>query len=204
MKKLLLSLVALFVLSAGASWAQFGIVAGLTSSSVAIKDFNPGKVNQFHFGVAYKAEIGSYFAVQPEILYQVKGGTFDENGTVKDVANSINFNVGYLEVPVQLQGGVDLGFIRPYAFAEPFVGLAVNAKEVGEAAKNKTLKDYNFNKVEYGLGLGVGLDVWILQVSAKYFWNFGDIEGTDLSSSASRISEGKNFDGFVLSVGVFF
>ncbi len=204
MKKILLTVVSLLILSVGASYAQFGIVGGLTSSTISIKDFNPAKVNTFHMGVAYKAKIGDFFALQPELLYQVKGGTFDENGSVSSTANSIDFNVGYVEVPVQIQGGVDLGFFRPYAFVEPFVGMAINAKELGEAAQNKALKDFNFNKVEYGLGVGVGLDLLFLQVAAKYFWNFGDIEGTDISGTASRISSGKNFDGFVLSVGIFF
>ena len=29
--------------------------------------------------------------------------------------------------------------------------------------------------LEYGLGLGVGIDLWILQLTAKYNWNFGKI-----------------------------
>ena len=29
------------------------------------------------------------------------------------------------------------------------------------------------NRLEYGLGLGIGIDVWKLQVIGRYNWNFG-------------------------------
>ena len=30
-------------------------------------------------------------------------------------------------------------------------------------------------KLEYGFGVGAGIDIWKLQVSAKWFWNMGTI-----------------------------
>ena len=68
------------------------------------------------------------------------------------------------------------------------------------------MKD-ELKKVEYGLGLGAGIDVWRLQLSVKYFWNFGNIYETgDTAESTIRdaVNNGNNFNGIMASVAFFF
>ena len=133
----------------------------------------------------------------------------------------IETKVGYLELPVQLQYGLDLLLLRPYIFAEPFVGYAVNIdndahgiKGAIQAAKDikHDFKESNFNRFEYGLGVGAGVDLGSLQLSLKYFWNFGSLaekdevpNGSDITKAITKaIKDKESFNGISISLAYFF
>jgi len=185
--------------------SRLGIKAGLTSSSAKIKDVDTKSISQYHIGLAYEIPLGGGFALQPEVLYQVKGmalGQWSDTST-GEIASAFETKVGYLEVPVQLQWGPDLMLFRPYAFVEPFLGYRLTQSSDGAA---KLLSDH-LKKVEYGLSVGAGIDIWKLQVAIKYFWNFGDIYETDIKSTGSTISgllDGNTFNGIAVSAALFF
>ena len=185
--------------------SHFGLMGGVTSSATKIKDVDSKSVSLYHIGLTAQFPVGGGFAIQPAILYQVKGASADDMGdlSLKDAGKSFETKVGYLEVPVQIQWGPDLMFFRPYAFAEPFVGYRISSSNKDNA---KELKD-ELKKVEYGLGLGVGIDVWKLQLSAKYFWNFGKIYetgDTGVKTIKDAVNNGNNFNGIMASVAFFF
>ena len=127
MKKLIVIVASLLV--AVSAHAQLGVVAGFTSSKTdleeAYADIN--NVTQYHVGVIYKLDLG-LIAIQPGIIYNVKGTRMD---ALKDLGlqsslTQMDYQTGYLEVPVQIQAGIDLGLARIYGFAEPFVGYALS------------------------------------------------------------------------------
>lgn len=178
MKKAIIAIAALFIAFTSAN-AQFGVVAGLTSSSSNIEEAAESikSVNMYHVGVTYKIGIGNMLAVQPALIYNVKGSRLDALAGVED----INFKTGYLELPVQVQLGFGVGSLaRVYGFAEPFVGLAItNKTKFGEIVDKGW--DNLAQKFEYGVGLGAGVELFRhLQVSVKYFWNLGDVYGDDI------------------------
>lgn len=185
--------------------SRVGVMGGFTSSAAKIKDVDTKSVSLYHIGLTAAFPVGGGFSIQPSVLYQVKGASADNLGdmAVSDLGKSFETKVGYLEVPVQIQWGPDLMLFRPYVFAEPFVGYKISSSN-NETAK--VFKD-ELKKVEYGLGLGAGIDVWRLQISAKYFWNFGKIYETgDTAESTIRdaVNNGNNFNGIMASVAFFF
>ena len=185
--------------------ARFGITGGLTSASGKIKDVDTKSISQYHAGIALEIPMGAGFAIQPEVIYQVKGMSLDKWGdaTGKDITGSFETKVGYIEVPVQIQWGPDLVAFRPYGFVEPFVGYKISDISEGEA---KDLGTY-LQTVEYGMSLGAGLDISHFQLSAKYFWNFGNIYKGDISETGNTIKnlkDGNNFNGFAVSLAIFF
>ena len=180
MKKAIIAIAALFVaLSAN---AQIGVVAGLTSSSTnveaAVADIK--NVNQYHVGITYKIGIGNMLAIQPALIYNMKGTQLGDIAGLDDV--DVNYKTGYLERPVQVQLGFGIGSIaRVYGFAEPFVGYAITnqVQGLGDTVKNW---DNVKNRLEYGVGLGAGVELFRhLQVSVKYFWDLGDVYGADIT-----------------------
>ena len=180
MKKAIIAIAALFVaLSAN---AQIGIVAGLTSSSTnveaAVADIK--NVNQYHVGITYKIGIGNMLAIQPALIYNMKGTQLGDIAGLDDV--DVDYKTGYLELPVQVQLGFGIGSIaRVYGFAEPFVGYAITnqVQGLGDTVKNW---DNVKNRLEYGVGLGAGVELFRhLQVSVKYFWDLGDVYGADIT-----------------------
>ena len=215
MKKFIIAIAALFV--AASASAQIGISAGLTSSSTtldgAYADVVSGAVNQYHVGLTYKIGIGNLLAIQPSVLYNVKGSNFN----VEDLTStSLNFKTGFVEVPVQVQLGFGLGTLaRVYALAEPYVGYAITNEvttksAIAAAANTQQTWDNVKNRLEYGVGVGAGVELLRhLQVSVKYFWTLSDLYGLqdakldNIINSLSNINM-KNANGVAATVTILF
>ena len=94
MKKLLLTL-ALMLGTLTAANAQFGIIGGWTTAKTpsSISDLSPANGNLFHAGVAYRFEIGPFFALQPALVYQGKTSyvTSNVNGANSSLYSRANF-----------------------------------------------------------------------------------------------------------------
>ena len=196
MKKLILAISALLL--AVSANAQLGIVAGVTSTKTnldeAYKDIaETMNVDQYHAGLVYNLNLPLGLSLQPGIIYNMKGQSLASNidalGAKQDV--TINTKTGYLEVPVRVAWGIDLGLFKPYVFAEPYLGYAINTEtttEIKDAAAaeilNSTmgtqLESKNEwdarNRLEYGVGLGAGVRLLkFASLSVKYFWEFGNL-----------------------------
>lgn len=202
MKKLIIAAAALLI--SVSSFAQFGVVAGLTSSSTSLKDakaeFQSKAIAQYHVGITYKAAIGNFFAIQPSLIYNMKGAKMAELKSTND----INYKTGYIELPVQLQAGVGLGSLaRIYGFAEPFLGYAVTNKVEGGSMTLKDKWENVSSKFEYGVGLGAGVELFShLQVSVKYYWNLGNVY--DFSWGAVKDATKGACNGISASVAFLF
>lgn len=192
---------------------RFGVLGGFTSSSTKAEKITTESVSLYHAGVAAKVSLPYNLAIQPQLIYQVKGTAVSKSAA--GTTASADTKVGYVEVPVQIQWGPDLIVCRPYVLAEPFVGYALNVKSVASVAGVekivKDFKDLNLNRFEYGLGVGAGVEFWRLQLAFKYFWNFGELAGEakDLAGALSgaaydAISSGKSFSGINVSLALFF
>ncbi|MBO4624947.1 MAG: PorT family protein [Bacteroidales bacterium] len=203
MKKILTLIVAL-VATATVAHAQFGIVGGLNFSNAKFENTSQfidaaKSATLFHAGVAWKMKLPVGFALQPELTYQVKGAKLEEFK-----GSELNYKNGYIELGAGLQWGPDLIVARPYVFAQPFIGYMVNPDKTIKEAKDVT------NKLEYGFGLGAGVEVFKhIQVSVQWFRNLGNImenksNGTTLSSDWEKVKDVKNYQGVRLSLGIFF
>ncbi|MBQ9309698.1 MAG: PorT family protein [Bacteroidales bacterium] len=221
MKKLLVAFAAMLV--AGSAFAQIGIVAGVTSSKTSLDNAvaEAEDINQFHFGIAAKFNLLGGVSVQPAVLYNVKGtklGSVVKGTSLGDY--SADLKTGFVEVPVQIQWGVELSSVRPYVFAEPFVGYAVTNETKEELVSAVTLQESNKgfdtlkNRLEYGFGLGVGVDLFdSLQLSVRYFWNMGELYEDNVSAitsvqsainAASGTAKSKKCSGIMATLAIFF
>ena len=165
MKKLILLFISILCVSALTVRAEGLVIKGGANftklENVDSKPFG------YQFGLGFQTEIpdGIGLSFQPEIIYKVVGFEYDKE-TLKR---------GYLEVPLNVQLGVNIGnadTVHPFVFAGPYVGIGAGI--FGNKTTAETLKN-DMKALEYGLGLGVGIDLWILQLTAKYNWNFGKI-----------------------------
>ena len=188
-------------------YSNFGIIAGSTSSSTALNDLKTAAVNQFHLGVVARIPLPLGLALQPALMYNVKGTLVD--GNIQNAG--LDATVGYLELPVQVQWGIKVGVLRPFVLAEPFVGYALNTKGEFRISEEKIPASELINHLEYGLGLGAGIEVGFIQINGRYFWNFGQLvatDGVDLDrinvSIKDAITQRNSFNGFSLSLAIFF
>jgi len=188
------------------AFAQFGVIGGLTSSSTNIKsaygDLKAKTINQYHVGITYKFGGEHLLAVQPSLIYNVKGATLDNLQGISDV----NFKTGFLELPVQVQIGASLGKVaRIYGIAEPFIGYAITNEIKWENIKN-TDWDNVKSRFEYGIGLGAGVELFThFQLSVRYYWNLGSIYDQQITWEKISYTIGSaNCSGISLSAAILF
>lgn len=206
MKKLIVAAAALLI--SASAFAQFGIIGGLTSSATDIKsayaDLTTKNLNQYHVGITYKIGLGNIFALQPALIYNVKGATLNSVEGVSDL--NIDMKTGYLELPVQIQAGIGLGNVaRIYGIAEPFIGYAITNEIKWEDLKN-TDWDNVKSRFEYGIGLGAGVELFKhVQVAVRYFWNLGSLYGQTITiDKVTRTVTDSKCNGISLSAAILF
>ncbi len=172
--------VAGLLLSLSASAGGFLIKAGLSNSNMdlnrsiatVISDVLSGSdfknFTNFNVGIGYRTEAWNGFKLQPELLYNVRGSRID---------NITNWKMSYVEMPVNVQWGIDLILLRPFLQVAPFLGYDftnyTDNTERGQALGRVTT---DANRFEYGLSVGGGLDLMNrIQLSVTYNWNFGAV-----------------------------
>ena len=193
---------------------DFGVVGGV--GFTGIRNVSSDMVTGYHAGLTYKFNLPLGFAIQPSLLYNMKASQV--NDALGGVAK-FDYNMGYLELPVSLQWGPDLLLFRPFLDACPYIGYALTNDFKASAGSDARLsagfvnKWDGVNRLEYGLGLGGGLEVWKIQVTCRYNWNFGPL--FDTSGNAGAVAEtvenakgvklnDENFGGVTLSVALLF
>ncbi len=207
MKKLIVIVASLLV--AVSAHAQLGVIAGITSAQTKFDNVDAAIIEaqnatQYHVGVAYKLGLGNFIAIQPAIIYNVKGSKVSAVAGLSD----FDFKSGYLEVPVQLQVGMGIGDLaRVYAIAEPFVGMAITETTIKGLASDQKIEWDDFaDKLEYGIGIGAGVElIKHVQVAARYFWNMGGAKDAKINvSDVKDIVTNKKANGVMASVVLLF
>ncbi len=168
-------------LSAG----NFGVTGGANFCTPDLKAANTRTLVQWNAGISYKFNLPLGFQLHPAVIYNDK--------TASAGSAPIDLSVGYLEFMASVQWGVDLILFRPYLEVSPFVGYGVNSR--GDVAAMFKSTD----RMEYGVGLGGGLQIWRFQVDARYNFTFADFTGLNVESV-----KGADFNGVSLSLTYFF
>jgi hypothetical protein len=219
MKKILIAVAIMFAgLSAVNAQSGLGIKFGANFPSADVKNLENATPAGFQLGVAYNLDLPLGLSIQPALQYNLKQSAlgFETADTglgildqIKDNATMERVSVGYLEFMASIQWGIDLIVLRPFLDVSPFVGYALNG-DFG--AVSDLWKSDGVNKLDYGLALGAGLDLWKFQLVARYSWNFGNLMKTvdaldgnlkDKYGVYKGIKNG-NFGGLTVTLGYFF
>lgn len=164
MKRLLFVFATLFfsTLFVSAQETHFGLKAGLNVSSVNVSpegdyDSKAG----LHVGGLAHIHLSPHFALQPEVVYSMQGGKFDD----------VKLKLNYINVPLLAQYMIDNGFRLQTG---PQLGLLVSSKrEEGDVEVN--LED-NFSTVDFSWAFGMGyLFPSGFGVDARYNLGINDI-----------------------------
>lgn len=206
----------LLVLSSGraagqdysSSFFKIGVKGGFNFSSMS--RFELGYISEsvssytgFNAGVAFSFDLPVQgMTIQPELNYISKGAMYrgPEGGP-----DNFLFRTDFIELPVNLQVGLDLILLRPYLMVSPYIGCAVH----------KLPADVDWagiNRFQYGIGIGGGIDFWRLQLQVKYNWNIGqlakNVSRGDLPSGQDGGTSGPvrmgNYRGLEVNLVFFF
>jgi len=195
-------LVIMILCGAFTASAQFGIKGGLTANSLDLSVYtSDGEITNttkttFHAGVFYKLPLSQWFTLQPELLYvQKKQGLRVEDYSTSKVTN-LEGKFDYIQLPVNVQFGLNLVVARPFIFASPFIGYAVSVADAPYGYKAS-----DFNRFAYGVGMGAGVDIWKLQFTIKYGWDFQKNGSSSMTPAEYRNAKNRGLD---ISLGFFF
>lgn len=145
--------------------AQFGFKMGNVATQLSDSDgYKMKKNSSFMVGVVWQTKITNGFSVQPELLYVKRKATLVDK--TDRSRNKLRFNC--LQVPVNLQYGINLLLLRPYFQITPYFNYAFSHSIPDEQGWR------GCNKANFGIGVGGGLEIWILQLSLRYNWDFAN------------------------------
>ena len=186
MKKVVLVVMMACFISQVDAQVRFGIKGGVNFENFDYKNAKEELTIDNSIGwqvgalLQFQTSVG--MGIQPEMLYTVKKA--DVKNGVKNESNSIH----YFEIPLNVQLGFDLAFIRPYVMAGPYFSYAVQFG--GDVFKS------HINKFDWGVGLGAGIELSNLQIGARYSWGLQNV-------SCVKELEMKN-NTFTLSLALLF
>lgn len=201
MKRILTVLLSLLVVCSVHSYAQvrFGVTGGMNFSTSKFKELDVKAKTGWNAGLTCLVDLPLGLSLQPSLVYTQKNA---------NVTETIAQSMGFVELPVSLQWGPDLLLFRPFVDFTPYIGYAVTNETYGDIKfSSSSWKDKE--RFEYGVGIGGGINVWKLQVIARYNWNFGslyNVEGwNDIKDHFSDLkTDNRNFQGLTLSLALLF
>lgn len=174
----------------------FLIKGGVNFPSLDLKDINSFDIKGstgWHAGIGYQTGSAAGFSFQPELNYV--------RNTVKvsESNSSESLNTNMLQLVPNVQWGIDLIACKPFIFAAPYVGLNLG---VDGTSLTEQIKE-NIKKLDWGVGAGLGINVWKIQVTGKYSWSFGDV--LNLQDYVQQVKDVKISNGaFILSLALVF
>ena len=171
--------ISLFALAPARAQNGFGIKAGIYTGQLSdLKNYDMHNNLGYQFGVLYKISLPAGFAVQPELLYVSRKSKLEGNVAGTETTKD-KYDLQYLQVPVSIQWGPNLMLVRPYVQVVPYFNFLIG-KDFSNGADFGDL-----HKANSGIGVGAGLDVWKLQVSGRYNFDFKKMGNNDDTTYSS-------------------
>ena len=161
-------------------------------NDVKINDWRSG----FTGGVFARYEVNSFFSVQPELLYSVRGSKNLDYSEI-DGPRDVRIRKDILEVPVLAKVGVPLSQIYgrlpstiiPRGYVGPAVGIVVNTDSDGQDASD-TFSSFDFGGVVGG-EIAYAIDQGPLSeiaVDGRYNIGFANLGDTDTFEAVHSMS----------------
>ncbi len=217
MKKMVVTLFALFLLISSTSFAQFkfGPRFGINLSSISDDPDYPAGVEQssqlnIMFGAAAELGIAGPIAVEVELIYVKKGE--DLTGFVNGLPAEQTSSASYLEFPILAKVKFPLGVISPYAFVGPSIGILLSATQEltiqGQSQGEVDVKE-NLSSIDFGLAFGGGLGFNIaplitLTFDARYSLGLTNIIDNSQQQQQQQGESSAKTRGIQLMLGAMF
>ena len=212
MKKYFIALVVAmmaFTVSASAQ-VKFGVTAGMNFNSAKIADVKMDAKAGWNVGATLQFNLPLGFSLQPSVVYMHKAAGFEtpslSSDFLEDLKAEMVQTVGSVVVPVSVQWGPDLLVARPFLDVTPYVGYSLTNKVKSDFAGIEEVVKGG-NGLDYGLGLGAGINVWKLQAIVRYNWNFG-VLGNYKDFTCVNLgdikTDSETFGGITVNLAYFF
>jgi hypothetical protein len=215
MKKMVVTLFILCLISSSTSFGQFGFSIGpKVGFNLANLSFDPDEgVNKsgrfgLMFGAAAELTFSSMFAVQIEPMYVQKGAT--EVDVQTDVGpGKADFNLAELQFPILFKLEIPAGIVKPYFLAGPNIGVVLSS-DIDVSAGGQTAEiDYKDQTsstdfcIDFGGGIGYPITpVIVLTFDIRYSLGLSNLEKNPQQIQSGETSTKSN--GIQFQFGAMF
>lgn len=172
---------------------KFGIKGGLNLTNMFVDDVSDENMKVgFNAGFFAKLPVARGFSIQPELLYTSKGAKLTYDNIIEG-EGEYRFNLNYIELPVLAVINVAKNFnlhVGPYVsyLAEANIKKLDDDGDMDEIAD---LNTDNFNRWDYGLVGGLGIDISNFTIGARYNYGLNEI-GKSGSLSGQLTKDSRN------------
>ncbi|MFT3825396.1 MAG: porin family protein [Chitinophagaceae bacterium] len=172
---------------------KIGIKAGVNLSNLYVDDVKDENMKVgYNFGLYAKLPVAKGFSIQPELLYTSKGSKLAYDNAFG--TGEYRFNLNYIEVPVLAvlnltpNFNLQLGGYASYLTSANIKNLDKDKDEISDVA---SLKTENFNRFDYGLVGGLGVDIQNFTIGARYNYGLREV-GKSGSIAGQATNNSKN------------
>ncbi|NHN26905.1 PorT family protein [Flavobacterium jejuense] len=176
------------------SSAEFGFKGGLNFSNMYTEDVDDNNVlTSFNAGVYAKLPITDAIAIQPELLYSRKGAELVYDNAFAE--GTAKFKLNYIELPLLLKLNLTDSF---NVHAGPYFAYLIDAQVTNETNDGTfdfedTYNNDDFNKFDYGLSAGVGLDFESIGIGVRYNYGLQTVgKERQFAGTTYTVPDGKN------------
>ncbi len=165
--------------------SEWGVKGGINFSNYYSDEIDDQNMRiGYNLGLFFKAQVLDFLAIQPEVLYSTRGATTKYDNFITGEAEFTQ-QLNYLEVPVlgvlNLSDNLNI-------HAGPYAAYLMQASVENKADNSsfnfiEDLDESDFNRLDYGIAVGAGLEFDILRFGARY--NLGLSEIGDVNNDAN-------------------
>lgn len=172
---------------------RVGVKGGVNLSNFRVDDVGDNNMKAgLNLGLFAKLPVSTGFSIQPELLYSSKGSKLKYDNFVQG-EGEYRFNMNYLEMP--LLGVFHIGE-NFNIHAGPYVAFLAssNIKDMNDDGTIEGVKDIdvdNFNRFDYGLAGGIGIDINGFVAGARYNYGLAEVGKSD-NLTGQLTSDSKN------------
>ncbi|WP_207512074.1 porin family protein [Longitalea luteola] len=172
---------------------KFGIKGGVNLTNMYVQDVSDENMKVgFNAGFFAKLPITRGFSIQPELLYTSKGAKETYDNFIQG-EGEYRFNLNYIELPVLAVINLAKNF---NVHVGPYISYlaAANIKDLEDDGTIEDITDLdaeNFNRFDYGVAGGLGIDISNFTIGARYSYGLREI-GKSGSLSGELTRDSKN------------
>jgi Outer membrane protein beta-barrel domain len=178
---------------------KFGIKGGLNLSNLYINDVQDENVKLGgHFGVFAKLPIATGVSIMPELLYSNKGTKATYNNSFQG-SGEYRFNLNYIELPLSFVFNIVKNFnVHAGGYAAYLTSANVKNLHDGNIDGVTDLNAENFNRADFGLLGGIGLDIDNVTIGARYSYGLRQVgQSGSLSGELTKDSKNSNLSMYI-------
>jgi hypothetical protein len=148
---------------------RFGIKAGLSMAN-AKYEYTETSISTENL-ICFQAGLIGELPIS-DALYLNAGALFSQKGTKLSLLGmEVKFPVNYVEIPLNLAYKYDLGPLKLFAQAGPYLGYGLSAKMTGSGIDetiNFGTEPNQMKRLDYGANFGAGIEIGAVQIGANY------------------------------------